>query len=605
MKIILTAIIKGDSEYERVEEMLSSFMPYMSGLVVAITGLGEKKQKIKGLVKKYKGHVIITDPSTHPQLYSKDDRGEFFSNFAEARNITFKYADENLEADWYSWADADDVLVGGEKLKEIGEKAISLKIDRVFFTYWYALKIRADKTFDESCVMIEHDRERLIRPKVFHWVSRIHEVTVPKDQNYKSVDAPYRYDPKENQFTVWAHLTEEKRALSAMDRNIRILEMQAKEQDHKDPRTLFYLAKTYYDLNTKEKDELALFMLQEYLKLSGWPQERANALEYVSNIMSRRGRHKDAVEALHAAIREHPDRHMFYLLLAREYAEIGLTEQSDFWLEVAIRMDPPQSQTTIGNPLEIKFMAASLKANQAIRQVKLEEAIKWMKVRNEIGQLKDDPALKGLEKAKELNDAGIWAFNFAKWLKKRGYTQNIRDLLKALPTELGREPFAAYIAQEVAEPKVWPKKSIAYIASWGAQHFEKWSPKNLETGIGGSETAVIELCKRWAKKGYDVTVYGDPREDAGDYEGVHYRPYYEINWNDTFDTVIYWRTPNALDRKIKANKVLYDAHDVESNLNWTPERIERVDRVFFKSKFHRSMCPNIPDSKVAVISNGL
>lgn len=604
-KLLLTAIFKGDQEYEMAKQMLSSFMPYFDDLVVALTGIDEPKQKLKGLVKKYNGSVIMVDPKSHPQCYSKDDKGFFFSNFAEARQITFNYADENSDADWYSWADVDDVLVGGDALQKVAQMAAARKIDRVFFTYWYALKLRPDLSFDETCVMIEHDRERLIRPRTFRWVSRIHEVTIQKDLNYKPVDAPHRFDPKTGQETVWAHITSEGRAKANMERNIRILELQAKEEDHKDPRTLFYLAKTYYDMNRKELDELALFLLDDYRKLSGWPEERANSWEYTANISCRRGNHKSAIEYLHLALKEYPNRHMFFLLLAKEYSEVGLTEQSDFWLDVALRLDPPQSRTTIGNPLEIKFMAASMQYNRAIRQLKLDDAIYWLKVRNDLGGITDQGMFKMLEEAKALNQAGQWAFGYAKWLKDKKYDKYISKLLEALPPELGQEPFAAYLANEVKEPKVWPKKSIAYIASWGAAHFEKWSPKNLETGIGGSETAVIELARRWAKAGYDVTVYGDPREDAGDYEGVHYRPWYEVNWKDEFNILIFWRTPNALDRELKAKKIFMDLHDVASNLDWNEARVKKVDGVFFKSQFHRSMCPNIPDSKAIVIGNGV
>ena len=604
-KILLSAIIRGDTEHDRASTMLKSFMPYCDGLVVGVSGIDESHDRLKKLIKSYQGHYIKITPETHPQVYTKDDKGYFFSNFAEARNIVFDFADKLQGFDWYTWADADDILVGGQGLQLVAQKADAIHADRVFFTYWYALKVRPDNTFDEDCVMIEHDRERLIRPRKFKWVSRLHEVTLPKDQNYKSVDAPYRFDSKAGQEVVWAHLTNEKRALDNMQRNIKILEMQAKEENHQDPRTLFYLAKTYYDMGAKEKDELALMLLQEYRKMSGWAEERANSWEYTANILCRRGHHKEATVALFEALKEYPNRHMYYLLLAKEHSEIGLTESSDFWLDTVLRMDPPQSRTTIGNPLEIKFMAASMMFNRAMRELKLKDAVMWLKKRSEIGGVDDRERLKMLEDAILLNDAGMWAYNFAQWLNKTGHKDKIQYLLQALPQELGQEPFATYLANEVAEPKVWDKKSIVYVASWQAQHFEKWSPKNMDSGIGGSETAVIELSKRWVKKGYDVTVYGDPREDAGDYEGVHYRPYYELNWKDKFNILIIWRTPHALDKELHAKKILYDAHDIESNLNWTKERVDKVDKVFFKSKFHRSMCPNIPDDKVVVIGNGI
>lgn len=602
-KILLTAILKDDTEYQMAKRMFASFMPYCQGLAVAITGLS-KTTKLEKLIRKYNGVYVKTTPETHPRIYSNGK----FTNFAEARNVSFQLADQQEGYDWYLWADVDDILIGGNELSQVATLADKAKMDMVFFTYWYAINMKENNTFDENDVQIDHTRERLIKPHMFKWVSRLHEVALPIDGNYKPRITEYLYDPKNNQNIVWAHITDEKRVADNMERNIEILEAQIKEEEHKDPRTVFYLAKTYYDMKDKTRDELALFLLDEYLRgphPSGWPEERANAWEYIANICARRGDHKRAIKALHEGIQEFPNKHMLYLLLAKEYAVIGLYEHSDFFLDVVLRMDPPKARTTIGNPLEVKFMAASLKYNQAIRSQKIEEAIQWLKVRNELGHLKDDGMLQTLQDAKALNDAAHNVFNYAKWLKDNGFTHKIQKLLESLPPELGREYFAHYIANEINEPKVWPKKSIVYYASWGADHFEGWSPKNLEKGIGGSETAVIELAKRFAKEGYDVTVYGDPREDEGDYEGVHYRPWYEINWKDTFDTLILWRSPHLLDKDIKANRIFMDLHDVASQVEWTSERMDKVDKVFFKSKFHRSMLPKLPDEKAVIISNGI
>ncbi|MEK9207972.1 MAG: hypothetical protein AAB922_05790, partial [Patescibacteria group bacterium] len=186
-KILLTAIIRGDTEYDRAKTMLSSFMPYCDGLVVGVSGIDESHDRLKKLIKEYKGHYIKITPLIHPKVYSQDNKGYYFSNFAEARNVVFDFADTLQGFDWYTWADADDIFVGGQGLQLVAQKADAIHADRVFFTYWYALKVRPDNTFDEDCVMIEHDRERLIRPRKFKWVSRLHEVTLPKDQNYKSV----------------------------------------------------------------------------------------------------------------------------------------------------------------------------------------------------------------------------------------------------------------------------------------------------------------------------------------------------------------------------------------------------------------------------------
>lgn len=608
MKILLTCIFKDDTEYDQIERMLKSFKPYVSGLCVALTSSNTKR--LKKLIKDFGGEYIETSPETHPKIYSNGE----FANFAEARNACFGHASsmqEKGQYDWWTWADCDDILVNGDELANVAEKAIEFKVDLVFFTYWYSINLK-DGSFSDKDVQIDHLRERLIKPNMFKWVSRIHEIALPLDGNYQPKNTVYDYNPKEGRMCVWAHLTTPERSTKSMERNIKILESQAKDEQHKDPRTIFYLAKTYYDVanmsDKKEYFQLSDMLIDEYLfgeYPSGWAEERSNAWEYKGNIRALSGNHRGAIECYHKAIAEYGNRHMPFLLLAREYAEVGDQDQSQFWLDMALKMEAPQTRTTIGNPLEVKYLAASLKFNECIKKQDIDGAIQWLNTRNELAGVKDDPMLNTLTEAKVLNQAAMWIFNYSKWLKDTGHEDKIPFVLKSLPIDLGREMFARVIANDYVKPRKWDKKEIAYYASFGGEHFEQWSPNNLKSGIGGSETAVIELAKRWAKMGYKVTVFGDPREDEGEHDGVDYRPWYEINWQDEFNILILWRSPRLLDRDIKAKKIFMDLHDVASQLDWTDERMEKIDKIFFKSKFHRNMIPKLPEEKAVIISNGI
>jgi len=600
MKILLTAIFKDDTEIEMAERMLSSFMPQVDGLCAAITGTGEHKL-LEKLLTEYKATYVVTTPESHPQIYHEGK----FANFAAARNVTFDLADKQEGYDWYLWADVDDILTTQNELRAVAKEALKMKMDTVFFTYWYSVALDEKNEFNESSVVIDHLRERLLRPKVFKWVSRLHEVAVPKDDAYKPTHTLYEFDRKKGQTLAWAHLTTQDRQLDTGERNAMILKLQIEDEKGKDPRTLFYLAKTYFDMNDPKKHPEIHELIDKYLVMSGWSEERANALEYKADTYIKDEKYQDAVDCMLKALDQYPNHISVVLKLSKTYSLMNEHDKAKHWLNVALRMDAPKTRTTIGNPASIKYLAAILKYNECIREQKLRDAIYWLKVKNSIVKSEDDGMIKTLEEAVLMNDMAINVFNYAKWLKMIGRAEKIRPLLESLPPELGREPFAAHIANEINEPKTWPDKSIVYCASWGADHFEGWSPKNMETGIGGSETAIIELSKRWAKAGYDVTVYGDPREDAGDYEGVHFRPYYEINWKDTFDTIIIWRLPQLLDQDIKAKRILYDAHDVESQVNWTDGRMAKISKAFFKSNYHRSMVPKMPDSKAVVVSNGI
>jgi glycosyltransferase involved in cell wall biosynthesis len=55
--------------------------------------------------------------------------------------------------------------------------------------------------------------------------------------------------------------------------------------------------------------------------------------------------------------------------------------------------------------------------------------------------------------------------------------------------------------------------------------FEPWDHRNPDDpGIGGSETAVVELSRRLARRGHAVAVYGKLREDTTDDGRVRWRP---------------------------------------------------------------------------------
>jgi len=135
----------------------------------------------------------------------------------------------------------------------------------------------------------------------------------------------------------------------------------------------------------------------------------------------------------------------------------------------------------------------------------------------------------------------------------------------------------------------------------------QWNPELFKTkGFGGSEEAVIYLTRELAKLGWDITVYNNcghkPLVDGG----VTYRPSWDFNPGDKQDIVILWRVVKPLDWDINAEKILVDLHDAASEKAFTDRnRLARVTGVFVKSQFHRSLYPNVPDRKIAVIPNGL
>lgn len=611
-KILLTAILKDDSEIQMAERMLESFSPHVQGIAVAITGISGDNKKLQALLKKYKAAYIVTTPETHPEIYAKTGDKIIFANFAAARMAVFSLASElqkEAKYDWWSWADVDDILMGGEQLQAAARQAALEKADSMYFPYWYQVTI--DKDGNINNVIVDHLRERLLKPDMFKWVSRLHEITVPADETYQARNALWALDREKGQACMWVHLSDNERFDANLRRNTEILKLQFEEEKGKDPRTIYYLAKTYIDLikyepeNTAAHRKEARRLINEYLHgkyPSGWAEERSMAYLYLGNMADEEGKHHEAIENYHKGIQEHPAHHLLYLLLAKKYADLQMWEQHDIWLNIGLSMEPPKTRTTMGTPQDVQAVAAGLKFNDAWRKNDFEGAIHWLKVRDKITGQDNSEHIKVIEDVKEYNDASTWVFNFARYLKKHNDTPKIRHLLEALPADMKKEIFVHHMANEVVEPKTWDEDTIVYFAGPG---FEEWSDESLQKGLGGSETAIVKLSREWAKLGYKVTVYGDPGAQEGTREGVTYLPWTMCNWNDKYNVFIVWRVPEHLDRNINAKMLCYDAHDIESQTRWTPERMDAVDKVFFKSKWHRTHLPKLPDEKAVVIHNGI
>jgi hypothetical protein len=218
---------------------------------------------------------------------------------------------------------------------------------------------------------------------------------------------------------------------------------------------------------------------------------------------------------------------------------------------------------------------------------------------------KDNAAMVAfLEDKDSLNDACGHFDKLAMYLDNIGKSSVIVPLLEQLPDAISAQPFAMRLRNAFAEPRIWGRDEICYFANFGGPHFEKWDGNSLSKGIGGSETAVIELSRRWVEKGYKVTVYGDPPVTKSTVDGVTYLPWYYFNPRDSFNILIQWRVPNLAGR-VKARKFLVDLHDVFAGVDYDTDKLNNIDKIMVKSHYHRSLAPQIPDNKFMIIGNGV
>lgn len=135
---------------------------------------------------------------------------------------------------------------------------------------------------------------------------------------------------------------------------------------------------------------------------------------------------------------------------------------------------------------------------------------------------------------------------------------------------------------------------------------EIWNPRTARAkGIGGSEEAVIWLSRLLRQRGWNVTVYANCGALEREYDGVPWKPHWMWSYRDRQDVTVLWRCPDLAGQPLNSGKVIVDLHDVVEESEFSQSSLARIHKISVKSRFHRSLLPDIPDEKFAIIPNGI
>jgi len=590
MKTVINAciIVKDDSEINSLQRAISSIEPFVEGIYITTTG------KVDTQIEK----LCLSNGYYYSHLDWCDD-------FSKVRNYNFSQVPK--DTDYILWIDSDDYFVGGPKLQEVADMAKENGKDVVFFTYWYGCQFNGEpSTKTLTKIDMEHMRERLIRPGTIYWKGRLHETPIPTNgakHNYTT----YTYDEKERPIAVM-HCSKEVDLPLKMERNRHILELQLSEERAKgqpDPRTILYLMKIYTEMDDPEITKKIITMGEEYLAKSGWDEERATCLEHMAIASGKMGNDKDAIQYLHMAISEWVSQPLLYIRLAQAYFNVQNYRACEHWLNVASQMDLDNKGTNITNfkAMKVLFAELLLKLNYDVHRdtKKALEASRLLFSESPTEQ--NARNLEFIENVNDLNEACKETHKLLKYLMDIGESSSVIKTLDALPEAINAQPFAISIRRDISPPRKWQKNEICYFANFGTKFFEKWDESSLQTGIGGSETAIISLSQEWVKHGWKVTVYGDPAT-KGERNGINWLPYYYFNKKDFFNIFIQWRGWQ-LAGQVKCRKFFTDLHDIYAPVDFTNEDLNAIDKIMVKSQYHRSLAPAIADHKFIILSNGI
>ena len=559
-KIALALIVKGtDEEARLLTQCLAYTAKHVDGIFITRTQKkGESKnQMVQKVAEAYKAELSDF---------------EWVDDFAKARNFNFSQVPEDY--DYILWLDADDAVRGIENMREMIEQNPA---DVYVMNYLYA--------FDEyKNPVVAHLKSQVVKNDgCVEWVGKLHE-DFKANRKLKS----YFLEGVER-----IHLSDESRFTKAKERNVEISRKDV-EENPKDPRSYWNLGQSLS--SSGELDE-AIEMFNTFLKMSTSDDEKYIVRIRLGEIYAHRKEWDKGIEQLQIAIGIKPEYPDAYINMGYLYNDMNNLDQAEKYLLLGLTKKPPYYQIIVFNPRDYDYHPLMCLAKVYFKMSRPDNALVCLEACLKIYPNRKD--LKSLAK-KVKKEAG--EFKKAQELIKELEKLSDKEVLKNLTTsKLVSNPLIQLFRNRRFIKKESSGKDLVFYCYYTE---EQWNPDSiLKGGIGGSEESVIYLSKYLADKGWNVTVYTNCGKEKK-YGKVQWKPWYLWNYRDKQDVVILWRTPAPADYPINCDKVILDLHDVMPEAELTKERMQRIDKIFVKTNYHRSLLPGIPNDKIEIIPNG-
>ncbi|QGH73307.1 MAG: tetratricopeptide repeat protein [Siphoviridae sp. cttb18] len=560
-KIALCLIVKpSNEEAELLKRALQYSAPHVDGIFITITG---ENKKVEDVCKLYDAKV---------------SHFEWVHDFSAARNFNFQQVPKDYTH--IIWQDADDVVRGLEKLREVLKKNPEVDAFTMNYLYW----------FDENKnPVVVHIKTMVVKnDQGVEWAGELHEdFKIKRELVVKFINGIDRL-----------HLTNQDRVVESGWRNLEIAKKQA-EKHPNDPRVYWNLGNAHKAvLQSKE----ALENFDKFLLTSKSDEEKYIALLRMGETYLIEKDYIKAIETAKMAIGtkpEYPDGYYLRGNILFEMKDYGGAKDSYM---MGMKQKPPVYQIIVYNPRDYDYVPLKTLAKIYFAMNLPNLALTALKQALKI--LPNDKPTEDLVKAltKESN-------RLNKVLKKVEDLSKIKDIkvlekeLNDLPDEVKSHPIVCQIRnRNFVKESSSGKDLVFYCGPTG----EEWTPQTAkEKGVGGSEEAVINLSRELVKRGWNVVVYNSCGYKEQEFDGVKYKPFWQWNPKDKQDVTIVWRSPKPIDYDINTKKLYIDLHDTINPAEFTETRLEKIDKVMVKSKAHRDLFMNVPDEKIFIAPNGV
>lgn len=566
MKIALAIICKGsDEEAKALDRCLSFNSQYVDDTFITITHTkGEERNKaVEKVCNSWEAKISDF---------------EWVNDFSAARNFNFSQVPK--EYDYILWCDADDGVRGLEKLRDTIEE--NSGVDMFAMNYLYDFDAYKQPT-------VVHIKNQVIRNDgCVKWAGALHEDFHENRQVTKLFIKGIER----------IHLTNDKRIADSKERNV-IVSKAALDLNPNDARLQWNYGNSLMGAGKYRESRDTLL---RFIELSNSEEEKYIAYTRVATISEAIGDKSAAVTYGQMAIGIKPMYPDAYHTLGQIYYNRGLFQKAADMVSQGLIKKPPYYSILVYNPRDYDFHPMMLLAKTFYSLARPDQALTCLqackKMQPENKEVND--LLAHLTKEKVFFDKAVKTITR---LEKLTDKKKLKAALARLPLDMRSHPAICVIRNKNFIKEKSSGRDLVVYASFTEM---PWSPSYAkEKGVGGSEEAVLNLSKEWVKLGWNVTVYCNTGNLGEEADGVSYKPFWEWNHRDKQDVVVLWRSMKGLDHPINADKIVVDLHDVVQEGEFTPERLAKVHKIFVKTQFHRSLIPNVPDEKIAVIPNGM
>lgn len=470
-------------------------------------------------------------------------------DFSAARNASF----EPATTDYVMWLDLDDVLESAKSFIEWRDTTLKLA-DFWLATYHYA-------STPEGKSLCSFARERVVKRAMgFRWKYFVHEGLMPEAIGKKPVTMQYA--------VPWSvrHMRDAEDMKADKSRNLRIFESR---KGTLDPRMRYYYGKELFE-SGKALDafpELVNAIASEGLEL----HDRVMGVQYAMMAAMQLNQYDRALQLAHQGLALSPQRAEFFVGIGDCHLKSGRVADAVPYYEAATRC-AYGGQSPIQGPI--------FQHEDAYRQYPL----------NQLARIYANGG--------DIAKAEKYVIESARF----GASGETASLLKEIEE----------VKRRVGAPDRERKQTDDIVISCPPQTLYEWDPEVYrEKGIGGSETAAVEMARHLHDlTGRRVIVF-NPREKArsfyeehGKQVAVEYRPGRDLPeyFRDYRPALhIAWRHG----MKLSDDPMYVWCHDLGF---MGLENHSAYTKVMALSEFHRGYIKSffgIPEEKIMVTANGI